>query len=414
MKLSKISWLVSFACACLSALSADFSGIPTATKLQAIDVKSAELNRTAEFSAWRSHLDGTDKIGAFMSGMFCTNSRDIYFTKDTSDWVKADLQRLFKEEAIKHGYPRTIASQSAFDEKLGSEATFKVGATLIDFKYKACGETKDLRGKSYMKVKWELYSPLLQSVVYSNTVESSFSNETGSSLNIDDFFDPLLRGNIDNLFADAAYVETFKTGGKSKIEKLPPLRIAGGIKETILPQFFSKQLLPGVVTIESSIGSGSGFFIGKDGYLLTNQHVVGGARYVKIKLADGRSIVGEVQRMNSQRDIALIKAEYSAEHTLSLSKAKGTVGSAVYAVGSPLSQELAGTVTQGVLSAYRTIEGTTYIQSDVSIKPGNSGGPLVNNEGQVIGVAALGMTTGGIAMFIPISEAIEQLSIVLD
>jgi serine protease Do len=90
------------------------------------------------------------------------------------------------------------------------------------------------------------------------------------------------------------------------------------------------------------------------------------------------------------------------------------VGEEVYAIGTPLSHKLDVTVSRGIVSAYRDEGGLKYIQSDVQIHSGNSGGPLVDKEGNVVGIAVMGMTRGGVSQnlnfFVPISEAIDRLS----
>jgi S1-C subfamily serine protease len=90
---------------------------------------------------------------------------------------------------------------------------------------------------------------------------------------------------------------------------------------------------------------------------------------------------------------------------------KLAAGSEVYAIGSPLKEELSGTVTKGIISGYREIVGLKWIQSDVPISPGNSGGPLVDSKGRIVGISTAGYQYGGsqvgINLFIPIEEALK-------
>ena len=98
---------------------------------------------------------------------------------------------------------------------------------------------------------------------------------------------------------------------------------------------------------------------------------------------------------------------------LALRSDAGTVGEVVYAVGSPFGQSLSGTITRGVLSARRVFEGVPFLQSDVAVNPGNSGGPLIDANGRVIGITVIGTGAQGINMFIPIDDVLDKLSLTL-
>ena len=140
--------------------------------------------------------------------------------------------------------------------------------------------------------------------------------------------------------------------------------------------------------------------------------MVGGAKYVKLKTSNGKSLVGQVMRIDSIRDVALIKTESNGQPSLAIRKTAPAVGEEVFAIGSPFGDKLSGTLTQGVLSSRRTLEGVTFLQSDVAVTFGNSGGPLLDASGAVIGMTVMGIgKTGGINFFIPIDEALEKLAL---
>jgi S1-C subfamily serine protease len=174
-------------------------------------------------------------------------------------------------------------------------------------------------------------------------------------------------------------------------------------------------LRPGVVTVFAGGGHGSGFFLTRDGYLLTNEHVVREAKYVKVRLITGREVVGEVLRTDSRGDVALIKVEEAGMNALPIRTDEPAVGEDVYAIGTPLEPKLSTTVSRGIVSAYRAEDGQKLIQSDVTILPGNSGGPLLDRNGNVVGIAVSGRVYGrgmaGINFFIPITDALAALSL---
>jgi len=160
---------------------------------------------------------------------------------------------------------------------------------------------------------------------------------------------------------------------------------------------------------------GSGVIVDKEGYILTNNHVVEGADKVKIRLNDGREFTAIIKGQDSRTDLAVlhIKAKDLPVATLGDSD-KLEVGEWAIAIGSPFGLE--HTVTVGVISAKgRTGLGTgtyeDFIQTDASINPGNSGGPLINIDGEVVGINAMIIQPGtGIGFAIPINMAKQILN----
>lgn len=158
-------------------------------------------------------------------------------------------------------------------------------------------------------------------------------------------------------------------------------------------------------------GMGTGFIISADGYVLTNNHVVGGADEVIVKLSDGRELKAEIKGLDAKLDVALLKLNNGSEKfpfaELGNSDAL-EVGEWVMAIGNPFG--LGHTVTAGIVSAKGRVIGSgpydDYIQTDASINPGNSGGPLFNSEGKVIGINTAIIAGGqGIGFAIPINMA---------
>jgi serine protease Do len=160
---------------------------------------------------------------------------------------------------------------------------------------------------------------------------------------------------------------------------------------------------------------GSGVIVDKEGYILTNNHVVEGADKIKVRLNDGREFTAILKGQDSRTDLAVlhIKAKDLPVATLGDSD-KLEVGEWAIAIGSPFGLE--HTVTVGVISAKgRTGLGTgtyeDFIQTDASINPGNSGGPLINIDGEVVGINAMIIQPGtGIGFAIPINMAKQILS----
>jgi len=176
---------------------------------------------------------------------------------------------------------------------------------------------------------------------------------------------------------------------------------------------FGGQVPHGNTQPQPSHGEGSGFIVSPDGYILTNAHVVDGANQVTVKMTDRREYNAKVVGVDERTDVAVIKIEAKNLPTVRIGDAsKLRPGEWVIAIGSPFGFE--NTVTAGIISATsRTMPGagnyTPFIQTDVAVNPGNSGGPLFNLNGEVIGInSQIYSRTGGymgLSFAVPIDVA---------
>ena len=179
---------------------------------------------------------------------------------------------------------------------------------------------------------------------------------------------------------------------------------------------------------EQVYSEGSGVIYKKEGdtaYLVTNTHVINGAKKVDIRLADGTKVPGEIVGSDTYSDIAVVKIAADKVTTVAEFGDSGqlTVGETAIAIGSPLGSEYANTVTQGIVSSLnrnvslKSEDGqaisTNAIQTDTAINPGNSGGPLINIQGQVIGITSSkiasngGTSVEGLGFAIPANDVIN-------
>jgi putative serine protease PepD len=186
-----------------------------------------------------------------------------------------------------------------------------------------------------------------------------------------------------------------------------------------------ERVSPGVVSILVSgaqgDASGSGFVLDRDGYILTNDHVVDGAQTVRVQFVSGTPVSAEVVGVDQSTDLALLKVNPAGHKLtpLALGSSKDLkVGQPAIAIGSPF--RLEGTLTTGVISALgRTIEAPNnfsidnVVQTDAAINPGNSGGPLLDASGRVVGINAQIATStqsnSGVGFAIPIDTAKQVL-----
>ncbi|MBE7018593.1 MAG: PDZ domain-containing protein [Ruminococcaceae bacterium] len=189
----------------------------------------------------------------------------------------------------------------------------------------------------------------------------------------------------------------------------------------------SRKVGPAVVGIDTTVerqnifgtsamgsGSGSGIILSNDGYIVTNNHVIEGASTIKVTLSDGTQYDATLVGGDARTDLAVIKIEGEGFPAATLGNSSELqVGELAVAIGNPLGNELAGSVTGGYISALNrsiTVDDREFnlIQTDAAINPGNSGGALVNNYGEVIGINSVKMSASGvegIGFAIPIDEA---------
>ncbi|MGI1677356.1 MAG: Do family serine endopeptidase [Cellvibrionaceae bacterium] len=168
-----------------------------------------------------------------------------------------------------------------------------------------------------------------------------------------------------------------------------------------IPEFFRRYFDPRQMPERNVGGMGSGFIISKDGYILTNNHVIDGANEITVRMTDRREYTAEVVGADPRSDLALLKIEAEKLPFLQFSKDDSLrVGDWVLAIGSPFGMDFSA--SQGIVSAIgRSIQDRTngsyvpFIQTDVAINPGNSGGPLFNLEGKVVGINSQIYTRSG-------------------
>lgn len=218
-----------------------------------------------------------------------------------------------------------------------------------------------------------------------------------------------------------------KTGiaSKNTVTQLNPASFEAGEALTA-PEAFAK-VAPAVVIVSTKAisntgiipkeveGMGSGFIINEDGYIITNYHVIEGAKEVTVTLSDKREVQAKVVNFDQEQDMAMLKIvdDIEVPAVVELGDSDALIpGEDVIAIGTPLSKDFSQTLTKGVVSATnRTVQTDTgaqlnLIQTDTPINPGNSGGPLVNTKGEVIGINTLKLSSGaeGMGFAIPINE----------
>ena len=345
-------------------------------------------------------------VGGPMS-MTCGTGRSISLEwggRLSAAWT-SDLGETFFDVMKGAGYNVAGDSSGLFERGQDrARARYKVGARLVDLRGNFCDEfnfwtgmpTNRVMGEMYAKIEREVYSNVERRVVGRFVSEGRNRQNT---LAVEGEAQALIAAfgmATGNLAAAPAFLALLRGDAPPDGAK------AGDVADK---------------------GVGIGFFIGYRGYGLTNAHVVGAARTVMVRLRSGVEVEAEVLRVSKSRDVALFKAPVQILKPLSLApNALPARLDEVYAVGTPLKLGMQATMTKGVVSALRRAEEggrpITYIQSDAAISPGNSGGPLLNGKGNVVGIAVSILAVDGVQVglnrFNPIDAALDALHLKIE
>ncbi len=229
---------------------------------------------------------------------------------------------------------------------------------------------------------------------------------------------------LSDAFANVAEVIRPSVVQISSVKKITPRRRFGGInpfEDSPLREFFGDRFFERILPMPREYvqrGLGTGVIVSDDGYVLTNNHVVGDADEVSVKLSDNRVFKARVVGTDSKTDLAVLKIDAENLHPARLGDSdKLRVGDWVVAAGSPFG--LTATITAGIVSAkgranVGIVDYEDFIQTDAAINPGNSGGPLVNLRGEVIGINTAIFTKSGGYMGIGFAIPINMAKSVMD
>lgn len=339
--------------------------------------------------------------------------RGGYIQSDTFE-----LDEAFRDELESANYEVVGNPDAIFTDPGDWKADYMVAALIKDIKMNlyyplsGWGDMTTSRGDCYLNVEWQIYSRLTREVVLTLRSEGSHKQKKATKYGADDVYTDAFAYAVRNLLAKKEFYNLVAVKPENKMEGfIAPLQVISKEEgELDLVESASS-----VVTIFAGMASGSGFVLSDDGYILTNQHVVGDSTNVRVKFPSGLEFNADVISKNRFIDVALVKCPESIFSPLSVTIPLPPLGANLYAMGSPLGEQYEQTISKGIVSGFRKTDGINYIQSDVAINPGNSGGPIINENGNVIGIAvAKLMNADGISFIIPIKDALKALEINVD
>jgi S1-C subfamily serine protease len=355
-------------------------------KFTKIALRSYKKNKKSKFQEIQSN---TEEI-AFDNSIFTQSLNNILLDYGYSD----STNTIFKSKT-------SSAYLNASIKKMDLQHVVSGSFNYLDF-YKVV-----------VDIEWELLDFYGQSV-YGKEFQSSsgdfsahFYGEELGKVAIED----AIATSFLNFVNDPEVKQRLKKDSKSSSPQFEQITLAKGkIVEGL------DEAIQSTVTVEVKDGHGSGFLVSRDGYLLTNFHVVARSKDdITVITNDSKRLKARLVRHNEDLDLALIKVDAVFEKHFELPTTPNyRTGQDVFVVGTPQSVELGQTITKGIISGYRDREKVKLIQTDASINGGNSGGPLISTEGILIGIVNAkfsGVGVEGIGFAIPALSVMDALSI---
>lgn len=356
-------------------------------------------------------------------------------TRELGDW-QSELGEIFFDVLKGQGLNVFGDSRNLFTQvQRARSAEFLLGARISKIRGNICewfdGWTGAREGlfsaEFYIEVDWSVFSTLENRTIAQFSTNGRYKHEQPKRHGISLAFSGAFSQATENLLAEPEFLRVLEKRSTSSAQTngRAPARRNKSQEQLVVPKVPPSErpirenvpkILNAVVTVRVGGGHGSGFLISESGLILTNQHVVGSAENVGVAFTNGLEVTGKVIRRDAKVDVALVQLPIRTPNVLSLQQTLPRALDDVFAVGSPHIEELRASFTKGVVSAIRIDRATGIrdIQADVPISGGNSGGPLLDRFGNVVGITVTHVVherAQNLNFFIPISDALDALGI---
>lgn len=340
------------------------------------------------------------------------------------------FERKFYEVVNDMGFPISKNADPKLFEKTRSERPqmprFVVGVKLVDYNITALHDPRPDHGagsvtsRTSLDLEWQVLDRSTGKVVLTQTTTGTHKHRQRSAEgeNLAAFEDALIefleQGELVEL------VRMSKGFYSASAEPMAEGTPAFHLDRPTIPEFSSlsemiKYADRSCVTVITDEGHGSGVIINNEGHMLTSHHVIDGMNRIEVQFSDGLKQEARILAFDLPNDVALLDISGSGYRALPLGKgADAALGEEVITIGTPADLLLGQSVARGILSGKRKFEDLVYLQTDMAVSPGNSGGPLINSKGEVIGLVQgkiVSQGVEGISFATPIDRALQVLRI---
>lgn len=333
---------------------------------------------------------------------------------DTIGLAGQNLRVQVLEHLRAKGVTAVGAENLVFEKDDTKKARFMLGGTINEV---ACHAPDGALVNCRMGIEWQVLDVATDTVVYRVTTRSATFRILPTEKDV--ITRTLVLGAVDSLLRRPNFRQALAAGvGSAPVAADAAQPSAGFAACSAQPSKMpegAETLLSGAVLVRTPTGFGSGFFLTTDGLVLTAAHVVETGP-LKIRLKDGAEVDAVVVRSAPKADVALLRPAMPmvGQRCLPLATSEPPVGADAFVAGAPGAAVLAFSLTRGIISGVRQLDGQPQLQTDAPVSPGNSGGPLANSTGAVAAVIVSKLTGGrveGVSFAVPVKHALSALGL---
>jgi len=358
-----------------------------------IQVANANLPRLSVAKINSSLIPG-QVIGGHFDGLAKIKQQNYYAEGMVSSEWEEKYKEIIFSELSNAGY--NVPSYSKiFGEKDNYNIRFLLGGSITNSVLQSFGSLAGNYTEDFVEVEWELYDKELTKTIYKSKTQG-YSKLDGVSIEAASIS---FRNCLRNLLADSKFIESLKKqeSTSTQIDLSTNVYYFNTNDDFDETNIDLDKYKAAIFAVKTEDGHGSGFIINPDGYAITNNHVIENRNFFDAIFEDGKIIRVNVIDTYPDKDLALIKLTGKNYPFLPLAdKNEIKVGEDVFAIGTPIALGLSQSVSKGIVSGIRNIKNIQLIQTDASVNPGNSGGPLILKNGKVVGVVSMKLSAIGI------------------